>query len=199
MWGLLLLILVLAIALVIRHRQAVKKAAALASRPAPGITVTSATAQKGNIGIYLDAIGTVTPVYTDSITSQVGGLVVTVQYTEGQRVLKGDPLIEIDSRPYRATLLQAQGALERDENLLAQAQMDLERYRAAWARNGIAKQILDDQEKLVLQDAGTVKTTRERCNTTRFRSTSAISPLPSPAAWVYGWWTRATWCSPPEP
>ncbi|MGO9970829.1 MAG: efflux RND transporter periplasmic adaptor subunit [Bryobacteraceae bacterium] len=157
MWGLLLLILVLAIALVIRHRQAVKKAAALASRPAPGITVTSATAQKGNIGIYLDAIGTVTPVYTDSITSQVGGLVVTVQYTEGQRVLKGDPLIEIDSRPYRATLLQAQGALERDENLLAQAQMDLERYRAAWARNGIAKQILDDQEKLVLQDAGTVK------------------------------------------
>jgi multidrug efflux system membrane fusion protein len=54
-------------------------------------------------------------------------------------------------------LLQAQGALERDENLLAQAQMDLERYRAAWARNAIAKQILDDQEKLVLQDEGTVK------------------------------------------
>jgi multidrug efflux system membrane fusion protein len=54
-------------------------------------------------------------------------------------------------------LLQAQGALERDENLLAQAQMDLERYRAAWARNAIAKQILDDQEKLVLQYMGTVK------------------------------------------
>jgi multidrug efflux system membrane fusion protein len=54
-------------------------------------------------------------------------------------------------------LLQAQGALERDQNLLAQAQMDLERYRAAWARNGIAKQVLDDQEKLVLQDEGAVK------------------------------------------
>jgi multidrug efflux system membrane fusion protein len=53
--------------------------------------------------------------------------------------------------------LQAQGALERDENVRAQAQMDLERYRAAWARNGIAKQTLDDQEKLVLQDDGTVK------------------------------------------
>jgi multidrug efflux system membrane fusion protein len=53
--------------------------------------------------------------------------------------------------------LQAQGALERDQNLLGQAQMDLERYRAAWARNAIAKQILDDQEKLVLQDEGTVK------------------------------------------
>jgi multidrug efflux system membrane fusion protein len=53
--------------------------------------------------------------------------------------------------------MQAQGALERDENVLAQARMDLERYRAAWARNGIAKQILDDQEKLVLQDQGVVK------------------------------------------
>ena len=70
---------------------------------------------------------------------------------------KGDPLIDIDSRPYRATLLQAQGALERDENLLAQARMDLERYRTAWARNAIAKQVLDDQEKLVLQEEGTVK------------------------------------------
>ena len=113
--------------------------------------------QKGDIGVYLDAIGTVTPVYTDSITSQVNGLVVAVHYKEGQRVNKGDPLIDIDSRPYRATLLQAQGTLERDENVLAQAQMDLERYRAAWARNAIAKQILDDQEKLVLQDEGTVK------------------------------------------
>jgi multidrug efflux system membrane fusion protein len=80
-----------------------------------------------------------------------------VQYTEGQRLRKGDPLVDIDPRPYRATLLQAQGALERDQNLLAQAQMDLERYRAAWARNAIAKQLLDDQEKLVQQDEGTVK------------------------------------------
>jgi multidrug efflux system membrane fusion protein len=80
-----------------------------------------------------------------------------VHFKEGQLVRKGDPLIEIDSRPYRATLLQAQGALERDQNVLAQAQMDLERYRAAWARNAIQKQLLDDQEKLVLQDEGTVK------------------------------------------
>jgi membrane fusion protein, multidrug efflux system len=87
----------------------------------------------------------------------VDGLVVAVNFKEGQRVNKGDPLIDIDPQPYRATLLQAQGALERDENVLAQAQMDLQRYRASWDRNGIAKQILDDQEKLVLQDHGTVK------------------------------------------
>jgi multidrug efflux system membrane fusion protein len=159
MWILLLLILAVPLLLVLhRHEEAEKAAAA---RPAaPGITVTSATAQKGNIGVYLDAIGTVTPVYTDSITSQVDGLVVAVHYTEGQRVREGDPLVDIDPRPYRAMLLQAQGALERDQNVLAQAQMDLERYRAAWARNAIAKQTLDDQEKLVLQYEGTVKNDR---------------------------------------
>jgi multidrug efflux system membrane fusion protein len=120
-------------------------------------TITTVTAKKGDIGVYLDAIGTVTPVYTTSITSQVTGQIVAVRYKEGQLVKKGDPLIEIDSRPYRATLLQAEGALERDQNVLGQAKMDLDRYRVAWARNAIAKQQLDDQEKLVLQDEGTVK------------------------------------------
>jgi multidrug efflux system membrane fusion protein len=148
--------LVIVAVLIYRHHEvAVKQAAA--ARPAPGITVTTATAQKGSIGVYLDSIGTVTPVYTDSITAQVTGLIVAVHYTEGQRVNKGDPLIDIDSRPYNAMLLQAQGALERDQNLLAQAQMDLKRYSDAWASKAIAKQILDDQEKLVFQDEGTVK------------------------------------------
>jgi multidrug efflux system membrane fusion protein len=149
----LLTALVVAMVLFWRHEEAAKKPA-----PAPPkINITTVTATKGDIGVYLDAIGTVTPVYTDSITSQVNGVVVAVHYKEGQLVKKGDPLIDIDPRPYQATLLQAQGALERDQNLLAQAQMDVERYRAAWARNAIAKQILDDQEKLVLQDQGTVK------------------------------------------
>jgi len=154
--GLLLLVSVIAFVLILHHHEKAKKAAA-AKKSAPGITITTATAQKGDIGVYLDAIGTVTPVYTSSITAQVNGLIEAVHYTEGQLVNKGDPLIDIDSRPYRASLLQAQGALERDENLLAQAKMDLERYQAAWARNAIAKQILDDQEKLVLQDEGVVK------------------------------------------
>ncbi len=114
-------------------------------------------AQKGNIGVYLDAIGTVTPVYTDAITSQVNGLIANVFYKEGQAVRAGDPLVDIDPRPYQATLLQAQGILQRDQNVLAQAQLDLERYRAALARNAIAEQQVADQEKLVLQDQGTVK------------------------------------------
>jgi len=149
----LLLILVVVVVLLWRQHDSAKKPKAAA----PKINITTATATKGNIGVYLDEIGTVTPVYTDSITSQVDGLVIAVHYTEGQLVKKGDPLIDIDPRPSQATLLQAQGALERDQNVLAQAQMDLERYRTAWARNAIAKQILDDQEKLVLQEQGTVK------------------------------------------
>ncbi|MGC1782639.1 MAG: efflux RND transporter periplasmic adaptor subunit [Acidobacteriaceae bacterium] len=155
-WVLILLGFGLLFWLVLRHKQA-QKAATGRHAFTGAVNLTTATAQKGNIGVYLDSIGTVTPVYTDSITSQVTGLVSEVHYREGQIVHRGAPLIDIDARPYRAQLLEAQGALERDENLLAQAQMDLARYQAAWARNAIAKQQLDDQEKLVLQYEGTVK------------------------------------------
>ena len=155
-WILLLLIFAAAFVLVLRQHEATQSAAT-GRRNAAGavVAVTSVTAQKGNIGVYVDAIGTVTPVYTASIMSQVSGIVTAVHYTEGQLVQKGDPLIEIDSRQYAATLAQAKGILERDQGVLAQAQMDLDRYKAAWARNAIPKQTLDDQEKLVQQDLGT--------------------------------------------
>jgi multidrug efflux system membrane fusion protein len=157
-WLIVLIVLLIAIGLIIWHLIAAHRAAAAAAaaRNTP-LTIKTATATKGDINIYLNAIGTVTPVYTDSITSQVNGLITEVHYTEGQRVRKGDPLVEIDPRPYRATLLQAQGVLERDQGLLAQAKMDLSRYQAAVAKNAIAQQTVDDQEKLVQQDEGTVK------------------------------------------
>lgn len=121
------------------------------------VTITTATATKGDIGVYLDAIGTVTALYTDSITAQVTGVITSVHYKEGQLIRKGDALIDIDPRPYEAQVTQAEGALERDQNLLAQAQMDLQRYKDAWARNAIPRQTLEDQEKIVLQYQGTVK------------------------------------------
>ena len=157
--SLLLLLLLVAIVIFFVHNSDAKAAAAKRKLAAakPSVTATVATATKGNIGIYLDAIGTVTPVNTASITAQASGVLTAVYYTEGQFVRKGDALIDIDPRPYQAQLLQAEGALERDTNVLAQAQMDLDRYRAAWAGNGISKQLLDDQEKIVLQDKGTVK------------------------------------------
>jgi multidrug efflux system membrane fusion protein len=119
--------------------------------------VTTALAKKGSIGVYLEAIGTVTPVYTASITSQVNGQITTVHYKEGQLVHKGDPLIDIDPRPFQALVDQAQGTLEKDTNVLAQSKMDLERYNAAWARNAIPRQQLEDQEKIVLQNQAQVR------------------------------------------
>jgi membrane fusion protein, multidrug efflux system len=121
------------------------------------VPVTTATAKTGSIGVYLQAIGTVTPVYTDTITAQVTGVITAVHYREGQFVHKGDALIDIDSRPYDAQLEQAEGALERDQNMLAEAQMDAGRYQEAWTRNGIPRQTLEDQQKVVQQDLGTVK------------------------------------------
>lgn len=121
------------------------------------VTATAATATKGDLGVFLSAIGTVTPVYTDSIVSQVTGQVVSVHYREGQLVRKGDPLVDIYARPFEATLKQAEGTLEKDTHLLDQEKMDLARFQAALARNAIARQQAEDQEKIVLQQQGTVK------------------------------------------
>jgi membrane fusion protein, multidrug efflux system len=157
-WLVVLAIFALGFWLVLRkHDDSSKSARSPRGAGGGPVTVTTVTAQKGNIGVYLDAIGTVTPVYTASITSQVNGVVTAVHYREGQLVHRGDPLIDIDARPYQATLVQAQGMLERDQNILGQAQMDLLRYKDAWSRNAIPKQTLDDQEKIVLQNQGTVR------------------------------------------
>ncbi|HUN62942.1 MAG TPA: efflux RND transporter periplasmic adaptor subunit [Candidatus Sulfotelmatobacter sp.] len=156
-WIVLLLFFAFGFWLVLRHHD---PPATAAKSPRGGfgpVTIASAIAKKGDIGNYLDSIGTVTPVYTSSITSQVNGIITEVHYREGQLVKKGDPLIDIDPRPYQATLVQAQGTFDRDQNILAQSRMDLERYKDAWARKAIPKQTLDDQEKIVLQNEGTVK------------------------------------------
>jgi multidrug efflux system membrane fusion protein len=158
-WVIILVLFGLLFWWVMHRKQAPAAAGGGGRRGAQGGTVTLnvRTAKKGNIGVYLDAIGTVTPVYTTTLISQVTGVLSQVNYREGQLVRRGQTLIQIDPRQYQANVLAAQGALERDTNLLAQAQMDLKRYQDAWARNAIPKQTLDDQEKLVLQDQGTVK------------------------------------------
>lgn len=124
------------------------------SRPIP---VTTAMATKGQMGIYVEALGTVTPVYTVTITSRVQGQIMEVHYREGQMVRKGDPLLDIDPRPYEAALTQAQGQLAHDTALLNEARIDLDRYRSALSRNAIAQQQVYDQEQTVHQDEGTVQ------------------------------------------
>jgi membrane fusion protein, multidrug efflux system len=160
LWILLLLVFALILVLILRHHDNTQQTAA-GGRGRRGfggpVTLTVTTAQKGDIGVYQDAIGTVTPVYTASIYNQVTGVITQVHYREGQTVQKGDPLVDIDPRQFQAQVESAEGALERDTNLLAQAKMDLERYQTAWSRNAIAKQQLDDQEKIVAQDEGLVR------------------------------------------
>ena len=160
LWTSLLCLLLVVALVIVSIRQNDAKAAAEKRKLAAvkqSVSATVAMATKGSIGIYLDAIGTATPIYTASITALASGALTAVHYSDGQFVQKGDALNDIDRRPYQAQLMQAEGALERDKNIQAQAQMDLDRYRIAWARNGINKQLLGDQEKIVLQDQGTVK------------------------------------------
>ena len=114
-------------------------------------------ASEGDMGVYINALGTVTPISTVNIFSQVSGRVLSVHYREGQIVQKGDLLIEIDPRPYEAQLQQAEGLLEHDQGVLKQAEIDLARYRQAFTAHAVAKQVLDDQEQAVVQDQGVVK------------------------------------------
>jgi membrane fusion protein, multidrug efflux system len=139
------------------HSASVAASAKAAPPVVRGVPITTATAQTGDLGVYITAIGTVTPVYTVTVTSRVQGQITQVNYREGQMVHKGDPLLDIDPRPYQAALTQVEGQLAHDQAVLNEARIDLDRYQQAYSRNAIAKQQLDDQQQIVLQDDGTVK------------------------------------------
>ncbi|MGA2869998.1 MAG: efflux RND transporter periplasmic adaptor subunit [Verrucomicrobiota bacterium] len=119
--------------------------------------VSTTTAQQGDIGIYVNDLGAVTPLNMVSVNTRVSGQIVKIDYQEGQFVHMGDPLLTIDPGPNQAALTQSQGQLERDLALLADAKLDLQRYQEAYASNAIPKQQLDTQVALVQQDDGTVK------------------------------------------
>ena len=124
---------------------------------APPLMVSTAVARKGDIGVFVTALGVVTPLNTVAVKSRVDGQVVKINYEEGQLVHQGDPLVEIDSGPYRAALTQAEGQFARDSALLENARLDLERYKEALAKNAIPKQLLDTQMSAVHQYEGAVK------------------------------------------
>jgi multidrug efflux system membrane fusion protein len=162
-WVVILIVLVVAGLLFLRHHgQAQATAASRGGMGRGGFgtgpsTITTTTAYQGDIGIYVNALGSVTPLNTVNISSRVQGQIVKISYQEGQLVKVGDPLLEIDPGPNQAALTQAQGQLERDNALLEDARLDLQRYQAAFASNAIPEQQLDTQIALVHQDEGTVK------------------------------------------
>jgi multidrug efflux system membrane fusion protein len=121
------------------------------------IPVAVAPVKLGNIDVYLDALGTVTPVYTVTVVSRVAGEITEVRFKEGQTVRKNDLLAVIDPRPYVAALLQAQGQLSRDEASLKNARIDLVRYQNSYKEHAIPEQQLATQQATVDQDEGTVK------------------------------------------
>src|SRR5690606_30704346 len=128
-----------------------------AERPVP---VGVVTATKGELALYLSGLDTATAANTVLVKSRVDGQLLRVHFDEGQTVRAGDLLAEIDPRPFEVQLLQAEGQLARDQALLKNAQVDLERYRMLWSQDSIAKQLVDAQEALVRQYEGTVMVDR---------------------------------------
>jgi multidrug efflux system membrane fusion protein len=154
-WWLILVVALLAIAWLLYRHQAAKRA-----KPAPhppAVLIETATATNGAIGIYVNALGLVTPVQTVTVTSLATGQIIRVNYVEGQLVKAGDLLVEIDPRANQAQLTTFQGQYERDRALLEETRIDLARFQAAYASNAIPKQQLDDQMGLLRQNEGTVK------------------------------------------
>jgi membrane fusion protein, multidrug efflux system len=122
-----------------------------------GIPVQTAPVRRGNLDVYLDNIGTVTPVYTATIVSRVAGQISEVHFKEGQLVKKNDLLAIIDPRPYVAAQLQAEGQLQRDQATLKNARIDLVRYENSYRDHAIPQQQVATQQATVEADEGTVK------------------------------------------
>ena len=124
-----------------------------------GVTpVIAARVKRGNISIYYTGLGAVTPIYTVTVKSRVDGQLMEVHFKEGQLVRQGDPLVEIDPRPYQVALEQAKGQLVHDQALLKNAHLDLDRYQVLYQQDAIPQQQLATQEALVTQYDGTIKT-----------------------------------------
>jgi len=138
------------------------------ARPLP---VVAAPARKGAIDVYLDALGTVTPRNVVVVHTRVDGQLMSVTFKEGQLVKAGDLLAEVDPRPFQVMLTQAVGQMAKDQALLKNAQLDLERYQTLLAQDSISKQQVDTQAALVRQYEGTVQSDQGAIDSARLQLT----------------------------
>jgi multidrug efflux system membrane fusion protein len=125
--------------------------------PLGPVPVVVTKVMRSSIPVYLNGLGNVSAFYTVTVKSRVDGQIMKIHFSEGDLVKEGQVLFEIDPRPYQIQLEVAQGTLARDQAILNEARIDLDRYKAAFDKNAIAKQQLDDQVQIVAQDEGTVK------------------------------------------
>ena len=138
-----------------------------------------AKAISGDLNVTLNALGTVTPLSTATVRPQVGGMLIKLNFTEGQMVKAGDTLAQIDPRPYQASLDQARGQLARDAATLANAKVDLARYQALLQQNAIAQQQVATQEATVRSTEGVVVSDQANVETARINLgyTNIVSPV----------------------
>ena len=166
--------------LFIAARGAGRGRGAAAGRTPPPVSVVVAAAKSGDVGVYLNGLGSVTPLATVTVRSRVDGELVDVAFREGQLVRAGDLLAQIDRRPFEVQLQQAQGQLAKDEAALANAKLDLDRYQVLIRQDSVSKQQLDTQQAAVRQLEAALETDRAavasaQLNLTYSRVTSPIS------------------------
>src|SRR6266446_6865157 len=143
------------------------------------VPVGVAPVQKGDMPVMLSQLGTVTPLATVTVKTQINGYLTEVAFREGQMVKKGDVLAQIDPRPYQVALEQAGATLAKDQALLKNAQLDLERYNTLVAQNSIARQTRDTQVSLVAQYQATVKSDQAQIDVQKLNLTYChiVSPV----------------------
>jgi len=184
-WVAMLVVIIIVVLMIVfvkyvQHKQPL----AAASRRGHGaqggpVSVSVATAATGDIRLLIPALGTVTPLATVTVRTQISGVLQKIAFTEGQLVHQGDSLAQIDPRPYEAALQQMQGNLRRDQALLADARLDLKRYEGLIKEDSIAQQQLDTQRALVDQYEGTLESDKGQVQTAQVNLlyTHIVSPV----------------------
>ena len=184
---LVLALLALIALLIVRHFQQPAAPPGAAGRGGGGggggqngpVPVSVATAAYGDIQLRIPALGTVTPLATVTVRTQISGILQKIAFTEGQLVRQGEVIAQIDPRPYEAVVQQMQGNLRRDQALLADARLDLTRYEGLVKEDSIAVQQLDTQRALVDQYVGTTEADEGQLKTAQVNLlyTHIVSPI----------------------
>jgi membrane fusion protein, multidrug efflux system len=176
---LVIVLLMIAFTLYLRQKQPLAPPAGGRFGQNSPVAVAVATAVAGDIQVKIPALGTVIPLATVTVRTQITGTLQKIFFTEGQFVRLGDALAQIDPRPYEAALQQMQGNLQRDQALLTNAKLDMKRYEALVKEDSIAQQQLDTQRALVDQYSGTIESDQGQVNTARVNLlyTHIVSPV----------------------